>query len=262
MLYLMYKLLRPSVPISAGLAAWITAQACGADHSTSLAAAIAIALSAIAASIYHYGGQNVMYARKSECLRCQDPESLSLLGLLTFSLSIAVSATWLPVEGTYVCLYNTIAITAYSMKLCRHWTTKNLVMGSVSVTPILIGWAAGAQTHPLIPFALSAAFFSHIAREMIKDVEDIQVNCGIRVTLPMILGTVRVLQISGALILMAAGTMAAMTQFAASAVSQVSLVAGVALLTCVGLGLLITENLRHGKTLVTTSLFLVIFGLL
>jgi len=76
------------------------------------------------------------------------------------------------------------------------------------------------------------------------------------------LGTKLVLQISGALILMAAGTITAIVQFAASFVSQVSLLAGVALLTCVGLGLLITENLRHGKTLVTTSLFLVIFGLL
>ena len=75
-MWLIYKLLRPILPISSAVGAWHFAVSCGASQSSAFAAALAIALSAVAASLYHYGGQSAMYARKSDRVNLCDPQML------------------------------------------------------------------------------------------------------------------------------------------------------------------------------------------
>lgn len=187
---------------------------------------------------------------------------LLLAGIVMFSLSIAVSVTWLPKACTYVCLYNTVSMTAYTGKLSNHWTTKNLTMGSIALTPTLIGWAAGTHFDPAIPYSLVVGFLAHCAREATKDVEDIHANHGRRVTLPMVLGPTKVMRISGTLALLSAGVMVLMLKFSMSTLSSGLLVMGVGVLVFTGHSLLTKTSIGQEKTLITTALALGLGGLM
>ncbi len=262
MLVLAYKLIRPVLPISSGLAAWIIAQSCGAQLEQSLAVAASIALSTIGASFYHYGGANWMYARKSDRLEFKDPETLRLVGLGIFCLSIAVAVIWLPKQCVLICLFNTLAIAAYSAKLSSHWITKNITMSLISTTPIIIGWYAGAMTHRIVPWAIGLAALAHLAREIIKDVKDILANEGKRITLPMVLGTEHALQISGGLLLIATLLPFAILQFTESVFQMTMIVMSALVLLMTAVILLTKKKAGICETLIHASLCLILIGLL
>ncbi len=259
---LAYKLIRPILPISSGLAAWIIARSCGTEVNQSLAAATSIALSTIGASFYHYGGANWMYARKSDRLKFENPEILRLIGLSIFCLSIGVAVIWLPKQCTLICLFNTLAIAAYSAKLSSHWVTKNITMSIISATPILIGWYAATTTHPIVPWALGLATIAHFAREIIKDVKDILANEGKRVTLPMVLGPEHALQISDGLLLIATTLPLIILQFAENSFQMVLIVMSALILLATSATLLINKKAGSCETLVHASLCLILFALL
>jgi 4-hydroxybenzoate polyprenyltransferase len=261
MWYLAYKLFRPILPLSSALAAWIISQACGAEVHASLAAAASIALSTVGASFYHYGGANWMYTRKSERLKFSDPQLLMLIGLVIFSLSIAIAVQWLPKLCVYICLFNTISVAAYSAKLSSHWTTKNLTMSLVCATPVAIGWQAGHFTHPIVPWAFSIAVIAHLSREMIKDVKDILANHGRRVTLPMILGTERVLQIAGGLLLVAGILPLYMLRFTESIFQQSMAAMSVAVFLLTAGQLIFRRQAKRSETAITTALFFTLMAL-
>ena len=261
MWFLVLRLTRSTLPLCSALAAWIVSRACGSDSITSAIAATAIGLSTLAASFYHYGGQDKMYARKAERLEFSDPQLLMLTGLTIFSLSIAVSVAWLPKACTYTCLFNTVAITAYSHKLSSHWATKNLTIGIVCMTPVYIGWQAGTTTHPLVPWALGTALLSQVAREMVKDVQDIVANEGIRVTLPMVLGTQRVLQIAGLLLLGATATLVGVLQFTEGLLQQLMVLASAVIFIFVARELAL-YRLGKSQTAITAGLLFVLIALL
>lgn len=259
---LVYKLIRPILPISSGLAAWIIAQACGAKFEQSIAVAISIALSTIGASIYHYGGANWMYARKSDRLKFEDPELLRLAGLAIFCVSIGIAVLWLPKACVLISLFNTLAIAAYSAKLSSHWITKNITMSIISATPILIGWYAGNVTHPIVPWAIGLAAISHLAREIIKDVKDILANEGKRITLPMVLGPENALQISGALLLIATVLPLIILQFTENVFQITMMVMSALILLTTAVALIVSKKAGNCETLIHTSLCLVLFALL
>ncbi len=258
---LVYKLVRPIMPISSGLATWIIAQSCGATFTASLAAAISMALGTIGASFYHYGGAAWMYARKSERFKFKDPEIIRLLGLLMFGISICIATIYLPKECVFICVFNTLAIAAYSAKLSSHWMTKNITMTLVCATPIIMGWQSGETTHPVIYWGLGLAFLSYFAREVIKDVQDIKANEGKRVTLPMILGTDRVLQIAGALLVIATIVSFGMMQSINNPI-QIGLTIGAALIFLVtGTILLISKKAWRCEMLIQASVCLLLLAL-
>lgn len=261
MWYLAYKLFRPILPFSSALAAWIISQACGANAHTSLVAATSIALSTVGASFYHYGGANAMYARKSERLKFSDPQLLMLIGLSVFSLSIAIAVQWLPKQCVYICLFNTISVAAYSAKLSSHWATKNLTMSLVCATPVAIGWQAGQLTHPIVPWAFSIAVIAHLSREMVKDVKDILANSGKRVTLPMVLGTERVLQIAGVLLLVAGILPLYMLQFTGNIFQQSMVALSVAVFLLTAGQLIFRKKALRSETAITTALFFTLLAL-
>lgn len=198
---LIYKLTRPTLPIASGLAAWIIAKFCAADANSALASATAIALSTLGASFYHFGAANWMHARKSDRLALKNPQTITLIALTIFCVSISISVLFLPPICTLICLFNTLAIAAYSVKLSNNWTTKNITMSVICTTPIVIGWLSGNNTHPIVIWAIAIAALAHFAREVVKDVKDIIANEGKRITLPMILGESEALQLAGVLLI-------------------------------------------------------------
>ncbi|MFA5155320.1 MAG: UbiA family prenyltransferase [Patescibacteria group bacterium] len=261
MWYLTYKLIRPVLPISGGLAAWIVSQACGADFRSSLAAALTMALSTVGASFYHYGGANWMYARKSERLKFKDPQVVMLAGLVIFCASVFIAVQWLPKQCVYIALFNTIAVAAYSAKLSSHWLTKNLTMSLVCATPVAIGWQAGSFTHPLVPWALAIAALAHLSREMIKDVKDIIANNGRRVTLPMVLGTDKVLQIAGSLLLIVGAMMLSLLRFTGNLFQQSMVAIAVILFILTAWHLIYRKQASRSETVITVALFCVLLAL-
>lgn len=259
---LLYKLTRPILPITSGAAAWIIARACGAQFDQSVGVAISIALSTIGASFYHYGGANWMYARKSDRLKFKDPEIIRLIGLGIFCLSIAVAVIWLPKPCVLICLFNTLAIAAYSAKLSSGWTTKNITMSIICTTPVLIGWYAGTTTHSIVPWAIGLAAIAHLAREIIKDVKDILSNEGKRITLPMVIGPDNALQLSGGLLLLATMFPLLILQFTESAFQTTMMVtSALVLLTTAGI-LVFTKRAGRCETLIHASLCLTLLALL
>lgn len=261
MWYLAYKLFRPILPLSSALAAWIISQACGAEVHTSMAAAASIALSTVGASFYHYGGANWMYTRKSERLKFNDPQLVMLIGLTIFCISIAIAVQWLPKQCVYICLFNTLSVAAYSAKLSSHWTTKNLTMGLVCATPVAIGWQAGHVTHPIVPWAFSIAVIAHLSREMIKDVKDILANNGRRVTLPMILGTDKVLQLAGGLLLAAGGLLLYVLRFTQNAFQESMVVLSVGVLLLTAGQLIFRKQATKSETAITVALLFTMLAL-
>lgn len=262
MLFLTYKLIRPILPISSGLAAWIIAQSCGAQFDQSLAVAVSIALSTIGASIYHYGGANWMHARKTDRLKFEDPEIVRLTGLCVFCLSIGVAVIWLPQVCVLICLFNTMAIAAYSAKLSSNWTTKNITMSVICTTPILIGWCVGTTTHPMVPWAIGLAAIAHLAREIIKDVQDILSNEGKRITLPMVIGPGNALQLSGGLLLIATILPLVILQFTSNLLQAFLVVISALIFLITAAMLLTTKKAGKCETLIHVSLCLVIIALL
>lgn len=262
MWFLVYKLIRPILPISSGLAAWIIAQACGAKFEQSIAVAISIALSTIGSSLYHYGGANWMYTRKSDRLKFEDPELLRLTGLAIFCVSIGIAVLWLPKACVLICLFNTLAIAAYSAKLSSHWITKNITMSIISTTPILIGWYAGDVTHPIVPWAIGLAAISHLAREIIKDVKDILADEGKRITLPMVLGPRKALQISGVLLLIATILPLIILQFTENTFQVITIIVSTIILLTTAVMLIVSKKAGNCETLIHTSLCLILFALL
>ena len=262
MWYLLYKLVRPILPISGGVATWIIAKFCQASFEQALAASLSIAFGIIGASFYHYGGANWMYARKSERLKFKNPEIIRFIGLFTFSISITIATLWLPRPCVLICLFNTLAIAGYSAKLSSHWTTKNILMSLVCITPIVIGWQAGTETHPIVFWGMAIAGPAYFAREVIKDVKDIIANHGKRVTLPMVLGPERALQLSGALLIIATFLLFGFLQFTKTTmqISFASMSALVLLIT--GAMLIFSKKAGRCETQIQFAVVLMLFALI
>ncbi len=262
MLSFLNSLFRPILPIAGGMTAWVISQACGANYRTSLAAALAIGLSTIGASLYHIGDRHEIYARKAERVEVKDPKLMVFLGQIVFSCSIAVAVLWLPKTCIFVCMFNSITIAAYSARLSGHWKTKNLTMAIVCSTPVAIGWFAGNFGHPIVPWALAIAAVAHLSRELVKDVEDRIANHGFRVTLPMVLGPDKTLQIAGGLLLIAAILPIFIFRFTRNRFQESMVGISILLLLITAGRLMLYKNPNRGKTAIRIATCFLVLALL
>jgi len=262
MWYLLYKLVRPILPISGGIATWIIARFCDAEPQQAIAAAIAFALGTIGSSLYHYATANWMYTRKSERFKFKNPKALRFIGIIFFCLSLGIAAIWLPKLCALIYIFDALAIIAYSLKLSAHWSTKNILMSIVCTTPIIIGWLAGTQTHPIVFWGMGLTSFAYLAREIVKDVKDIIANNGKRVTLPMVLGPERALQLSGALLIIATFLLFGFLQFTKTTmqISFASMSALVLLIT--GAMLIFSKKAGRCETQIQFAVVLMLFALI
>lgn len=201
----LFRVTRPVQFLAAACGAWAVAVLSnGPDPFTSnkLAAAVTMGLFVCGASVYHYGAAHRMYARKLwDLIEVRRPEILVVAGFATFAAAIGVAWCYLPWSCIALILFDVVAISLYAQYLCKRWVTKNAVIAIVCTTPVLIGWWAGSHGHEIIPYGTAIVFTAYFAREIIKDVMDIKANEGIRVTLPMLLGTQGALKVAGSLAL-------------------------------------------------------------
>ncbi|MBU0707236.1 UbiA family prenyltransferase [Patescibacteria group bacterium] len=199
--YFWFRVCRPHNCLTAALGTWIIALLSNGPEwitSVKLAASLSMGIGCLGASLFHYGAANKMYARKHwDNVEVENPKLLIVLGLLAFAVSILLALMFLPTTTWFVVFYNTIAIVLYSRVLSRHWVTKNVVIAVVCTTPILLGWLSGQRLHSAVPFGIITIFCAYWAREIVKDVTDIEANQGIRVTLPIWLGIVWARRIAG-----------------------------------------------------------------
>ncbi|MEK7584344.1 MAG: UbiA family prenyltransferase [Patescibacteria group bacterium] len=197
----LYKVTRPVQIIAAASSTWVAALLSnGPDpfSSNKVAAAAAMGLGVLAASIFHYGAANRMYARKVwDLVEVENPAGFVAIGIVIFTASCAIAVIYLPWECSAIAIADAIIVVLYARILSKRWVTKNTVIAFVCTTPILMGWWAGHRLHPIVPYAIVIAFSAYLAREIVKDIQDIRANEGIRVTLPIQLGIIGAMRIAG-----------------------------------------------------------------
>lgn len=185
------RVLRLKHGLTASAATWLVAMLCLDQRHMPTAvwmASLAIGISCVSASVFHYGAANRMYTRKGETLSSQYPRRLVIVGTIGFFLSLVIGSLYLPGGAQVILWYNFLAVACYSRWLSRHWATKNLTIALVLTSPILIGWLTVRVWHPMLGYLIAAVFCGYLAREMVKDIGDIKANCGLRVTLPIWIG--------------------------------------------------------------------------
>jgi len=197
----LHKITRPVGFLAAGLGTWVVALVSnGPDIASAnkIAAAVSMGLSCLAASIYHYGAAHYMYQRKwYDPVEIKQPRLLVTCGVIIFSLSITIAWMYLPANCVGIAVFNAVAISFYARIFSKTWLTKNLIIACVCTTPIVLGWWAGSHTPAILPFACGIVFFAHLAREIIKDVQDIRANHGVRITLPIKFGITGAMRLAG-----------------------------------------------------------------
>ncbi len=186
------RVTRPAGFMAVGLATWTAAIVSNGPNifsTNKVAATVSMALLCLAASVFHFGAANKMYARKVwDIIPIKNPWVLITSGLSLFAASLLVAWNFLPHTCALVIASNIVVLILYSRTLSARWWTKNWCMAYICSTPMLLGWLAGSHPSPLLPPVIGCAFCLYWSKEIIKDVHDIRANCGIRVTLPIRFG--------------------------------------------------------------------------
>jgi len=200
-----YKILRLPGLLCAFFATWVSATLCVASPSDRLYASVAMGLSCLASSLFHYGAANKMYARKVwDLVEIQRPGLFITASIVAFTGSIAISDWLLPRGCVSIMWFNVVAISLYAQVLSKHWFSKNITIALVCITPILLGWWIGTSNNLVVLDLLLFVFCGHYAREVVKDIQDRKANCGIRVTLPIFIGDIWAQRIAGIMALASA----------------------------------------------------------
>lgn len=189
------KVARPDQCLIAALATWtIALLSNGHDiwSANKVAAAMTILIEVMGASIFHYGAARKMYARKYwDLVEGSRPWILVTVGSLLMIIAVSIAFHYLPRICFWIAMADTLSISLYARVLSKHWVTKNTVIAFVCTTPVLMGWLAGNHIHPALPYFFVIVFFSYLGREIFKDINDIEANNGIRITLPIWLGSAK-----------------------------------------------------------------------
>lgn len=196
---------RPKLIVLSALSTWVIAMLSNGPHlftTTKIMAPIAISLSVLGASVYHFGVANPMHTRKEESLEISlwARIVMGLIGFIIMLWALDIASKYLNTSCLIVVAFDAIVLTFYPNYLSRYWVSKNFLMALVCVSPILLGWFAGDRMNSAVPYGISVTFFIYLCREIVKDIQDRNVNNGYRHTLPLTLGVERARRIaSGAM---------------------------------------------------------------
>ncbi len=195
------KVSRPMQCLFAAAGAWIIALLSNGSewlNQPKVAVTFCAAFSCLGSSLLHYGVRHEMYARKWwDRVVIPKPSLLVILGIAAFVVSITIATVFLSSPCTMVAVGNFVMITLYGVILDRVWPVKNIVASLVCVTPIVLGWFAGNRLNPIVPSLILGTLCVYLAREGIKDTEDVEANRGLRFTLPMMVGRLATMRVAG-----------------------------------------------------------------
>lgn len=155
------------------------------------------------ASVWHYGRCHEIYARKHwDPVFTEHPLVLLYAGATGFAISIIISWVFLPMWCVLVVALNSVILMfLYARFLDQYWPWKNITIALVCITPLIFGWFSGHRLCPVVPSMIFATFFFYVAREMFKDMVDLEANMGRRFTMVMEIGTDAATRVGGIMLL-------------------------------------------------------------
>lgn len=196
---------RPVQVVLGGMAAWIAALLSDGPlwlSTQRIAVGGVMSLSILGASIWHYGARADVYARKHwDPVYVRRPATLLAMGAVSFAASIFLAWQFLSAGCVAIAVANCLIILSYARFLDQYWPWKNLSIAAVCVTPLLLGWFSGHRLHHMVPPMIAATFFFYLAREVFKDIVDIEANRGKRFTMVMDIGMSAALRVGGLMLM-------------------------------------------------------------
>jgi 4-hydroxybenzoate polyprenyltransferase len=115
------------------------------------------------------------------------PKAALLYSALLFLAGIVLAFLYLPTTAFIIALAFTILLVAYSRFLGKAKYLGNWVVASGTAFTLVFG-ASLVGNYTVVAWLAIAALFANLARELIKDVEDLKVDKGFKQSLPMVLG--------------------------------------------------------------------------
>lgn len=149
-------------------------------------------------------------------------ETLSLRNASLFCVALSILSMIFSIVASYQggigfpmwSLFNLVIMAAYAFGLQRIFLLKNLLCGYLAISPLIGASLVGDGTSMLRSdvagnlFKLAAIGFPlHVAREILKDIEDVKIDAGIKKTLPLVVGERKSKWIAYSLVLAVNGTM-------------------------------------------------------
>ncbi len=115
------------------------------------------------------------------------PNTAMVYFLSLFVAGIILAIVFLPPVSIAITIGFTILLIAYSAVLTKAKYLGNFIVASGTAFTLIFGASLTGNYFIIAPLAM-AALFANLARELIKDLEDMETDKGNKITLPMILG--------------------------------------------------------------------------
>lgn len=114
------------------------------------------------------------------------PKQAMTYSAILFLTGNLLAYHYLPTTAFAIAFVFTILLIAYSRFLSKAKYIGNIVVASGTAFTLIFG-ASLVGNYQVIAFLAASALFANIARELIKDLEDLEADKGFKKTLPMIL---------------------------------------------------------------------------
>lgn len=115
------------------------------------------------------------------------PKAALAFSLLLFAAGNALALAFLPLASVVIAVAFTVLLIAYSAVLTKAKFIGNFVVASGTAFTLLFG-ASLLGNYAIVAVLALAALFANLARELIKDIEDLKADKGLKKSLPMVLG--------------------------------------------------------------------------
>ena len=115
------------------------------------------------------------------------PKTAMIYTVILFIAGIILAIVFLPPVSIIITIGFTILLIAYSAVLTKAKYLGNFIVASGTAFTLIFGASLAGNYFVIAPLAM-AALFANLARELIKDLEDMKTDTGNKITLPMILG--------------------------------------------------------------------------
>jgi len=119
------------------------------------------------------------------------PKAALIYTAVLFLAGLVLAFYYLPAVSLGIAIAFTILLIIYSMFLSKAKFVGNFVVASGTAFTLIFGASLAGYYSVIAPLAL-AALFANLARELIKDLEDVETDKGFKKTLPMMLSEEKV----------------------------------------------------------------------
>lgn len=168
-------------------------------------AMLAVGFGSIGANLFHYGQSRNMFEKKTGVkLDIEERVTTILAGFGCLCIAVVVAAAYLPLTAQVVVVINASLAIFYPKVLSRLWYAKNATIAAMCASVVLIGGIAGSSGE-MIPVLAVTVFCAMMAREIVKDIHDVGIDEGLRVTFPMKVGTSGAMGVAAAFAIMSLG---------------------------------------------------------